>query len=127
MQDALPSLIIAISLTALFVLSLAGGWRLYGAVRRGRPDEGASTGAGYIVGASLGLLSLLIGFTLAMSLDRYESRRKLVGEEANAIATVWLRDQLFAQPYRGQLDGLLRAYIRERRSLPSVGLSKPAL
>jgi hypothetical protein len=126
MLDWLGTLAIATVLTALFALSLGLGWRL---MRRldGGADEGASTGAGYLVGATLGLMSLLIGFTLALSLDRYEVRRRLVGEEASAIQTAWLRDSLLDQPYRSQLDSLLRAYIRERRLLPLAGLDPAAL
>ena len=63
------------------------------------------------------MLSLLIGFTLALSLDRYEVRRHLVGEEADAVQTVWLRDHLLDQPYRGALDALLRDYVKERLRL----------
>ena len=127
MMGGVPSWIVAIVLAVFFALSLEAGWRLYRVLRGDRADEGASTGAGYVVSASLGLLSLLIGFTLAMSLDRYEVRRRLVVAEASAISTVWLRDQVFDQPVRGRLEDLLRAYVRERRALPSVGLSQPAL
>jgi hypothetical protein len=125
--DDLWTLAIAAIMAIAFVLSLAGGWRLYQTLNRGRPDDGASTGAGYLVGASLGLLSLLIGFSLALSLDRYEARRRLVGEEASAIQTVWLRDLLLDEPYRGQLDALLRDYIRERRTLPQLSLDAHTL
>jgi hypothetical protein len=130
MLDWLGTLAIAAVLTTLFALSLGIGWRLMRRRDRGASDgasDGASTGAGYIVGSTLGLMSLLIGFTLALSLDRYEVRRRLVGEEASAIQTAWLRDSLLDQPYRSQLDGLLRAYIRGRRLLPLAGLDPAAL
>ncbi|MEJ0041762.1 MAG: hypothetical protein WDM81_05930 [Rhizomicrobium sp.] len=121
----LPSWAIAVVLAAAFLLSLEGGWLAYHRLKRA--EAGGSTGAGYIVGASLGLLSLLMGFTLALSLDRYEIRRNLVVDEASAISTVWLRDQLLDEPFRGHLAALLRDYVRERSSLASVGTTKTAL
>ena len=36
------------------------------------------------------LLSLLIGFTLSMALSRFDQRKDLVIDEANAIAPRWL-------------------------------------
>jgi hypothetical protein len=125
MISAVPSWAIAIMPAAVFVLSVEAGWRLYGALRD--DPNGATTGAGYIVCASLGLLSLLIGFTLAMSLNRYETRSHLVVDEASAISTTWLRDQMLDQPFRARLDVLLREYVAERRTLASVGTSQSAL
>jgi hypothetical protein len=122
-----PSSVLAIILAVLFVLGMEAGWRVHALLWRGRAADGAATGAGYVVSGSLGLLSLLIGFTLAMSLDRYEVRRGLVVAEARAISTLWLRDQALDQPFRGRLEGLLRDYVKERRALPSVGLSAAAL
>lgn len=126
-MDDLWTLAIAAIMATALVLSLAGGRWLFRVLAGPVADQGASTGAGYLVGASLGLMSLLIGFSLALSLDRYEARRRLVGEEASAIQTVWLRDQLLDPPYRAELDGLLRDYIRERSALPQLGLDSAAL
>lgn len=122
-----PSWIIAILLATLFLLSLDGGWLLHRALRGERGDPRASIGAGYIVAASLGLLSLLISFTLLLSLDRFEVRRRLVVAEADAISTVWLRDHLLPEPYRSRLDTLLRDYVKERRGLAAVGTTPAAL
>lgn len=127
MTDTVPSWVVGIILAVLFMVGLAGGGRLYGVLAGEGGDEGGATGAGYIVAASLGLLSLLIGFTLALSLDRYEIRRQLVVDEASAVSTTWLRDQLLDQPYRDRLDGLLRAYVKERRGLAAVGMRPEAL
>jgi hypothetical protein len=41
--------------------------------------------------AVLGLLALMIGFTFAMALSRFEARRDAVLNEANAIGTTALR------------------------------------
>lgn len=126
-MDGVPSWAVGIILVVLCALGLVGGRRLRGVLTSEGDDDGDSTGAGYVVAASLGLLSLLIGFTLALSLDRYEIRRRLVVDEAAAVSTTWLRDQLLDQPYRAHIDGLLRAYVKERRGLASVGMSPAAL
>ena len=71
--------------------------------------------------AALGLLALLIGFTLAMALSRYEARRAGVLDEANAIGTTVLRARLQPEPYRSELDRLLRAYVQTRLDLIRTG------
>ncbi|MFJ5382844.1 hypothetical protein ACIPID_14340, partial [Cupriavidus sp. CER94] len=47
-----------------------------------------------IQGATLTLLALLIGFTLSMAVGRYDQRKNLEEEEANAIGTEYLRVEL---------------------------------
>jgi hypothetical protein len=48
---------------------------------------------GALQGAVLGLLPLLLGFTFAMAVQRFETRKSLVLEESNAIGTASLRAQ----------------------------------
>jgi hypothetical protein len=60
------------------------------------------------------LLSLLLGFTLAMSLPRFDQRKQLVVDEANAIGTVSLRAQLLPEPEDSQVQQLLRDYAQAR-------------
>ena len=62
---------------------------------------------GYIVSAVLGLLALLLGFTFSLAIGRYEERRSLVVQEANAIGTAYLRAQLLGEPHRHRLSGLI--------------------
>jgi len=45
----------------------------------------------------LGLLALLIGFTFSLALSRYELRRDLVVQEANAIGVAMLRTQFLPE------------------------------
>jgi hypothetical protein len=46
------------------------------------------------------LLSLLIGFTLSMALTRFDYRKQLVVDEANAIGTTYLRAMMQPEPTR---------------------------
>jgi hypothetical protein len=64
--------------------------------------------------AVLGLLALIIGFTFAMALSRFEARRDAVLNEANAIGTTALRARLLPQPHRKETLNLLREYVKIR-------------
>src|SRR5262245_44281605 len=44
-----------------------------------------------IVGSLLGLIAFVLAITLGMASDRFDARRGLVVEEANAIATAYQR------------------------------------
>ena len=63
-----------------------------------------------IVGATLTLLGLLIGFTFSMATTRYDLRKHLEEEEANAIGTEYARLDFLPAADAGQLQGLLRQY-----------------
>ncbi|MFK4875030.1 hypothetical protein [Novosphingobium sp. ZW T3_23] len=69
---------------------------------------------GAIVPAVLGLLALLLGFTFALAIDRFETRRALVLEEANAIGTAYLQAQVLPQPHRERVSALLVRYTDNR-------------
>jgi len=45
----------------------------------------------FIVGATLTLLGLIIGFTFSMAVSRYDQRMNFEEQEANAIGTEFLR------------------------------------
>jgi hypothetical protein len=126
-MEAFPSWAIAIGLMALLLLSFEAGRQANALIREPRAKAGGPAEVGPLVSATLALVSLLLGFTLALSLDRYEVRRRLVVEEASAISTTWLRDQLLDEPFRSHLAVLMRDYVRERSSVASLGLSKTAL
>jgi epoxyqueuosine reductase QueG len=62
----------------------------------------------------LGLLALLLGFNFVMAETRYESRRLLVIDEANAIGTSALRARLLPEPLGGEVYALLKRYVSAR-------------
>ena len=74
-------------------------------------------------GAILGPLALMIGFTFAMALARFEGRRDAVLNEANAIGTTALRARLLPAPFGAQALKLLQEYVQVRleitRRVPS--------
>ena len=78
------------------------GFRLKG---RTRPDSDNIEKAdiALILGAVLTLGALLLGFTYAMSEGRFETRKQLVVEEANAIGTTYLRAKALPEPRSSQI------------------------
>ena len=64
----------------------------------------------HVLAAALGLLALMIAFTFSMAQGRYDERRALVADEANAMVTTFLMAQLAPQPGRDRLETLLRRY-----------------
>ena len=75
--------VFALLFVAIMAAAEAGNWigRTYGR------DNGGDKDAGSMATATLGLLALLIGFTYAMAVARYDLRRQTVLEEANAIGS----------------------------------------
>lgn len=77
-------------------------------------DDTNAGSDGFAMTTVLGLLALLIGFTFSIALQRYDSRRALVVQEANAIGTTWLRTALLEPGDRGRVQAVLRSYTESR-------------
>jgi len=110
--DALPlwGLFIIILLVAL--LSVEYGYRL-GRYRRSLHKEEKEAPVGIMVGAILGLLAFVLAFTFGLAAGRFDIRRQVVLDEANAIGTAYLRAGML--PERGeQIRALLRDYVDTR-------------
>ena len=117
------------SLGAIFLVGLAIilaaseiGWQL-GSRAGGRAGGNVST----LESAMLGLLALIIGFTFAMALSRFEARRVAVLNEANAIGTTALRARLLPEPHRTDILKLLKEYVKIRVDVVQSGHSPAEL
>jgi len=110
-------LIFAGSLVLILGASEIG--RRFGLLASGPGRENTST----LESSILGLLALMIGFTFAMALSRFEARREAVLNEANAIGTTALRARLLPAPHNTECIKLLREYVQIRlditRRVPS--------
>jgi hypothetical protein len=73
------------------------------------------------------LLSLLLGFTLALATPHYELRKQLVMDEANAISTTSLRAGMLPEPQRSQIRALLLQYVQARREYSLASPDKQEL
>jgi prepilin signal peptidase PulO-like enzyme (type II secretory pathway) len=71
--------------------------------------------------AILGVLALLLGFTMSMAVFRFDLRRQLMLDEANAINTSCLRAQLLPAPEALEIASLLGQYINVRVQYGTAG------
>ncbi|MBK8273408.1 MAG: hypothetical protein IPK89_10985 [Sphingomonadales bacterium] len=99
--------LVGLALFLVMLLSAQGGAALR--KRLARPTGDAEAAEGYLLSATLALLGLLIAFTFSLAISRFDARRQLVVNEANAIGTAWLRAGLASSP---QDDALQRAIAR---------------
>ncbi len=79
---------------------------------RAKSREGRSIAT--LESAILGLLALMIGFTFAVALSRFEARRDAVLNEANSIGTTALRARLLPAPHGAEAVKLLQEYVQMR-------------
>jgi hypothetical protein len=109
------------------VIGAAEIGRMLGLRTKARGGDNIST----LEGAVLGLLALMISFTFAMALSRFEARREAVLQEANAIGTTALRARLLPAPYNTEVLKLLRDYVQVRldvtRRVPSAEALRAAI
>ncbi|HWY69016.1 MAG TPA: hypothetical protein VNX88_10140 [Terriglobales bacterium] len=95
---------------------------------RARPfGEDERSQMGTIQGAILGVLALLLGFSFSMALQRYDTRRKLVVDEANAIGTTYLRADTLPDPARDKVKQILREYVDTRLAYVAAGTDTQAI
>jgi len=78
-------------------------------------------------GAILALLSLMIGFSFAIALGRFDDRRVAVVHEANAIGTTALRARLLPPAHRAEMLRLLREYVQIRLEFKIQGSTQAEL
>jgi hypothetical protein len=110
--DVLPLWALFISILIIVLLSVEGGYRL-GKYRRSRHEEEKEAPLGTMVGAMLGLLAFILAFTFGLAAARFDTRRQVLLDEANAIGTTYLRAGML--PEQGEkIRSLLRDYVGVR-------------
>ena len=72
---------------------------------------------GVVLGALLGLLGLMLGFTFAGASGRFMERQRLIVVEANALGTAWLRADLLGPADRAAVRAALKDYAAHRVAL----------
>lgn len=119
--------LILIASVVLFLGATQIGFFLGRQAQKSGVVEHSRTQISTIQVAILGLLALLLGFTFAMSMSRYDKRKQMVLEEANAIGTTYLRTQLLPQPPRQEISNLLRQYVDVRLEFYAAGVDEEKL
>lgn len=111
---------------ALFIFVIEVSFRL-GLRKNSREDTDGKTHVGALQAAALVLLALLLGFTFAMAVARFDMRKSLVIDEANAIGTTALRAQFLPEPQRSEAELLLKKYVSTRLDFYSAGIDQARL
>lgn len=99
-------------IVSLLLLALAETGCRFGLASRQQNPEVAAGHSGSVLGAVLGLLGLLLGFSFAMAVGRYDVRRALMIDESNSIGTTWLRADFLPAPHNQEVKALLKRYTR---------------
>jgi hypothetical protein len=68
----------------------------------------------FILGGTLTLLGLIIGFTFSMAVSRYDLRKQYEEQEANTIGTEYNRVDLLPTADASKVHALLRSYLDQR-------------
>ncbi len=121
--DHFPLWALFATTAVVFLLAVELGFRT-GRHKHSRQEEEQKSQVGSIMAASLGLLAFFLAFTFGMAASRFDARKNLVLEEANAIATCYLRTDLLPEPHRTETQGLLREYVELRARAVHAGLEK---
>jgi hypothetical protein len=68
----------------------------------------------FILGGTLTLLGLIIGFTFSMAVSRYDLRKQYEEQEANTIGTEYKRVDLLPAADASKVHAMLRRYLDQR-------------
>lgn len=127
-MNLLPLLPLWLAGSILIGLCLLGsrvGQYLHAFISKRRPEPEEKSHRvdmeGFIIGSVFGLFAFIVGFTFSIATDRFDARRLIVSEEANAIGTSFLRAELLDPRERIPLQLALRDYARTR--IAPLGLS----
>jgi hypothetical protein len=106
-----PFLILAVSLFIFWISARIGA-----SFRARQSDTQADDHEDFtfILGATLTLLGLIIGFTFSMAVTRYDQRKYFEEQEANAIGTEYVRADLLPTADAERVRRLLRRYLDQR-------------
>jgi hypothetical protein len=124
--DAVPLWLMFLLTVGLIQVGVETGFRI-GVSRnqKASPEKDAPVGA--IVGATLGLLAFMLAFTFGLAASRFEARRQVVLDEANAIGTTYLRAAMLPQPQGDAIRALLREYVEIRLDAVQHGAVERAM
>lgn len=112
-MDIIPIWALFIGTIVLVMASIEAGYLLGSVAHRRSPEETESP-VSAMAGAILGLTAFILAFTFGIVTDRYDARKGLVREEANAIGTAALRADFLPEPDRDEAKALFKEYLELR-------------
>jgi hypothetical protein len=106
-----PFLILGVSLSIFWFAAWTGS-----SFRKTKQDPGDDDHQEFlfVLGGTLTLLGLIIGFTLSMAVSRYDVRKNYEEQEANAIGTEYVRADLLPPTDAAKVRRLLTNYLDQR-------------
>jgi hypothetical protein len=106
-----PFLILAVSLLVFWIAAWVGSTLRGGQLDRKKDDHDDFA---FVLGGTLTLLGLIIGFTFSMAVNRYDQRKNYEEQEANAIGTEYVRADLLPEADASKVRALLTRYVDQR-------------
>jgi hypothetical protein len=100
--------------------------RRMGLRRMTQDPEGARAGTGAVEGAVFALFGLLLAFSFTGAAARFETRRDLIVEHANAIGTAWLRLDLLPKEVQPEIRKQFRQYVDVLIKVPHLLAENPS-
>ena len=113
MLDAVPLWAFFLGTIVLVLVSTEIGHRAGLAAHRAAPNEKSGPASG-VSAAVLGLTAFMLAFAFGSVASRYDARKTLVREDANAIRTAWARSDFLPEADRAASRRLLVRYLDER-------------
>jgi hypothetical protein len=106
-----PILVLVLTFIVLWYSARTGDWvRAKDLAKADARREDMKT----VLGATLTLLALLIGFSFSMAVSRYDQRKNYEEAEANAIGTEYVRADMTFPDSAAAIQHLLKAYAEQR-------------
>jgi hypothetical protein len=105
-----PLWVVTLLFAGLLLLTMVAGARL----RRFVGVDPASVGSGQLIFGAFSVLSLMVGFTFSLALNRHDQRRDLLLEESNAIRALHRTLVHVEEPGRSEISAALSAYAKGR-------------
>ena len=115
-MSSLPAFLAIVSALFLALIACFMIGRYLGGRRKADEASASNVGVSAIDGAVFGLMGLLIAFTFSGAALRFDHRRDLIVEEANAIGTAYLRLDLMPPAEQRELRQDFRDYVDARLS-----------
>lgn len=116
---------VPIALLIGLVVCLEIGYRI--GAQRIKSTPNAHEGFGAIEGAVFGLFGLLLSLTFFGAASRLDARRQLIVQEANAIASAYMRVDMLPIAEQPEVRRLFREYLDERVRISEMSNEAAAL
>lgn len=114
---SIPILGAGLLFTVTLLIALEAGYRM-GLIRRKTWKDADSGGGNIVLSSMFALLGLVLAFTYASGVSRYDARKQAVSVEVNALGTAFQWADIVVEPGRTELKHTLLDYAQTRLFTP---------